>query len=72
MKPYPEYIERSGVMRSGFTRGLLIGGLIGASMSMFSNNDGMRTRKNRRMMKVGKSFLRRSGNVVEDVIDMFR
>lgn len=59
-------------MRSRFTRGLLIGGLIGASISMLTNSEGMRSNKNRRMMKAGRNLLRKSGNVVEDVVDLFR
>jgi gas vesicle protein len=59
-------------MRIGFTRGLLIGGLIGASLSMLSNPDGVKSRKNRRVMKAGRNLLRKSGNVVEDVVDLFR
>jgi gas vesicle protein len=59
-------------MRGRFTRGLLIGGLIGASISMLSNPQGMKNRNNRRMMRTGRNLLRKSGNVVEDVIDLFR
>ena len=59
-------------MRSGFTRGLIIGGLIGASVSMMTNSERMNGRNKRRMMKAGKNLLRKSSHVVGDVVDLFR
>ena len=59
-------------MRGGFSRGLLIGGIIGASVSMLSGAGGVKSRKSRRMLKAGRNLIRKSGNVVEDVVDLFR
>lgn len=59
-------------MRSGFSRGLLIGGLIGASISMLTNSGGMKSRRNRHFLRAGRNFLRKSGNVVEDVVELLR
>ena len=43
-------------MQNGFTKGLIVGGLIGASVSMMME----RVVKTGRMMKVGRNFVRRS------------
>lgn len=59
-------------MQSGFTKGLLIGGLIGASISMMSNSDMMKPRTRRRMMRAGRTLLKRSGGILGDVVDIFR
>lgn len=60
-------------MRSGFTKGLMVGSIIGTSVGMIMNSDmiiGNRTKK--RMMKSGRNFLRKSGHIVQDAIDLFR
>ena len=59
-------------MRSGFSRGLLIGGLIGATVSLMSNSGNEKTRKSRRVLRAGRNLIRKSGSVVEDVVDLFR
>lgn len=59
-------------MHKGFTKGLVIGSLVGASMSMMMNADMISGRSRRRMMKTGRNFLRKSGNLISDVIGMFR
>ena len=59
-------------MYGKFVKGMLIGGLIGASLSMAMNPDLMRGRTGKRIMRSGRQFLRKSGNLVEDVIDLFR
>jgi gas vesicle protein len=59
-------------MQGGFTKGLIVGGIIGASVSMAMGPDMMKNRTRKRMMKQGRSFLRRSGNIVGDVLDVFR
>jgi gas vesicle protein len=60
------------MMRNGFTKGLVIGSLIGASVSMMMNPDMMRNMSRRGMMKNGRSFMRKSGHFIGDVIDMLR
>jgi gas vesicle protein len=59
-------------MRSGFTRGLLIGGIIGASVSMMTGNNMVKPRTRKRMMKSGRSFMRKSGDIIGDVVELFR
>jgi len=59
-------------MRSGFTKGLIVGGIIAASVSAVMSSDMMNGKSRRRMMKNGRSFIRRSGSVIGDVVDMFR
>lgn len=59
-------------MHSNFTKGLIVGGIIGASMSMMMKSDYMNPRTKRRMMRTGRTLLKRSGGVIGDVIDIFR
>lgn len=60
-------------MRSGFTKGIMVGSLIGASVGMIMNSDMIiSSRTKKRMMKSGRNFLRKSGNIVHDAIDLFR
>ncbi|MCX7923955.1 MAG: YtxH domain-containing protein [Clostridia bacterium] len=59
-------------MNSGFTRGLLIGSIIGASVSMMMNPDMMKSKNKRKMMKTGRNLLRRSGHIIGDMMDMIR
>lgn len=59
-------------MRSNFTRGLLVGGLVGASVSMMMNSDRLKGRNRKRLVRNGRSLLRKSGNIVGDVVDLFR
>ncbi len=55
-----------------FAKGVLIGGLIGASISVLTNPDIVDPHMRRRLIKSGKKIVRRSGNVFEDMIHMFR
>lgn len=59
-------------MRNGFTKGLMIGSIIGASMSIMMNPDIMKNKSRRKMMKTGRNFLRRSGNIIGDMVDILR
>ncbi len=59
-------------MRGGFTRGLVLGGLIGASIGMIKNSDMMRPRSRRRMMRAGRSMVRRTSHAIGDMIDLLR
>ncbi len=55
-----------------FAKGILIGGLIGASISVLTNPDIVDPHMRRRLIKSGKKIVRRSGNVFGDMIHMFR
>ncbi|MCX7710328.1 MAG: YtxH domain-containing protein [Clostridia bacterium] len=59
-------------MQNGFTRGLIVGSIIGASVSMMMNPDMMKNRSKRRMMRNSRNFLRKSGHIIGDVMEMFR
>lgn len=60
-------------MNGGFTRGLVVGSIIGASVSMIMNNDRMvRSRARKKMLRTGKMLLRKSGGIISDVVDVFR
>ena len=59
-------------MQSGFTRGLVIGSIVGASVSMMMNSETMNSRKKRKMMRGGRDLLRRSGSIIGEVVSMFR
>lgn len=55
-----------------FARGMVIGGLIGASISILTNPDIIDPHMRKKMIKSGKKIVRRSNNVLGDVIHMFR
>lgn len=59
-------------MRNGFTRGLIIGSLLGASVSMAMNSDMMNGRTGRKMRRNSMDFMRKSGSLISDVIELFR
>jgi len=59
-------------MQGGFVKGVVVGSLVAASVSMMMNSDMMSSKSRRRMMRGGKSFIRKSGNLISDVADMFR
>ncbi len=59
-------------MGNGFTRGIIVGSIIGASVSMIMNPDMMKGRNRRKMMRNGRNLMRKSGNIVGDVVDLFR
>ncbi|HOJ10471.1 MAG TPA: YtxH domain-containing protein [Clostridiales bacterium] len=59
-------------MGNGFTKGIIVGSLIGVSMVMAMNSGVMGSKSRRKMMKTGKRFLRRSGNIVSDIAGVFR
>ena len=59
------------LMHSGFTRGLIVGGILGASIMMM-NPEMMKNRTKKKMMRTGRDFMRRSGNIIGDVVGMLR
>jgi len=56
----------------GFAKGMIIGGIVGASISMAMNSDMMHGERKRRIMKAGRHFMRRTGEFISDTIGMFR
>ena len=59
-------------MMRNFTTGLVIGGLIGASISVLTNPEIVDPHMRRKMIKSGRKIWRRSNNVFGDVMHMFR
>jgi hypothetical protein len=57
---------------NSFKKGLIIGSIIGASISMVSSNGMMNGKNRRKMMKTGRVMLRRTGNMINDIVDVFR
>ena len=55
-----------------FARGMVIGGLIGASISVLTNPEIIDPHMRRKMIKSGRKIVRRSSNVFGDMINMFR
>ncbi len=59
-------------MIRGFTKGLFLGGLIGASVSMMTNSGMIKGRTKKRWMKTGRNLFRKSGDIFSDVVELFR
>ncbi|MGI6777497.1 MAG: YtxH domain-containing protein [Acetivibrionales bacterium] len=59
-------------MQSSFTKGLIVGSIMGAAISMMVEPDMMRGRTRKRVIRGGKNFMRKSGHLIGDVIEMFR
>jgi hypothetical protein len=57
-------------MRNGFTSGMLIGGIVGATMSMIMNHDIDINKTKRRMMRMGRNVCRRSRRIISDLSEM--
>jgi len=59
-------------MRNTFTKGLVVGSVIGLSLSMMSKTDILKMRDRRRIMKKGRSLFMNSGNMIGDFLELFR
>ncbi|NLN64644.1 MAG: hypothetical protein GX144_04425 [Clostridiaceae bacterium] len=57
-------------MRNKFSSGMLIGGIVGATMSMIMNHDIDINRTRKRMLRMGKSMYKKSRRLVSDIIDI--
>lgn len=57
---------------SGFVKGLIIGGVVGASVSMMMSGNSEARKSRKKLTRGGNDFLRKSGQVVNDVIELFR
>jgi len=56
--------------RNGFTKGLVTGTILGATVSMMVNP--MEGRERRAMRKKANKFMRAVGNIIEDIMDLRR
>lgn len=60
-------------MRNGFVKGMMVGGIVAASVGLIMNSDMMMSsRTKKRMIRGGRNLLRKSGNIIGDVADLFR
>lgn len=59
-------------MRNGFMKGMMVGGIVAASIGFMMNSDMMSGRTKRKMIRGGKNLLRKTGSVISDVADLFR
>lgn len=59
-------------MQNGFIKGVMVGGIIAASVSMMMTSDMVKPRTKKRIMRNGRSLLRKSSSIIGDVADMFR
>lgn len=59
-------------MMRNFARGMVIGGLIGASISVLTNPEIVDPHMRKRIIKSGKRIMHRSNNVFGDMMHMFR
>lgn len=59
-------------MRQNFTTGMIIGGMVGASLSMLTNNQPNMNRTRKKMMRTGKDIFRKSSRVISDIADLMR
>lgn len=58
-------------MRIGFTKGMIVGSILGASVGMMMEDNGMRKRRGR-MMRTGRRLVRASSDVIDNFSGMFR
>ena len=58
-------------MRNGFTSGIVLGGIVGATMSMIINKDINMDKTRKRMMRIGKNVYKKSMRMISDIGDMF-
>lgn len=53
-------------------KGVMVGGLVAASIGFMMNSDMMSGRARRKMIKSGRHILRKTGNIMSEVADLFR
>ncbi|NMA34758.1 MAG: YtxH domain-containing protein [Clostridiaceae bacterium] len=59
-------------MRNGFMKGVMVGGIVAASVGFMMNTDMISGRTKRRMIRSGRNILRKSGSFISEVADLFR
>lgn len=63
-------MKGGSLMRTSFTSGMVIGGIVGAAMSMMVNGDINMKRTRKRIMRMGRDICKRSRRIVSDISDM--
>lgn len=59
-------------MIRNFAKGVVIGGLIGASISILTNPEIVDPHMRKKMIKSGRKIMRKSNHVLGDMVHMFR
>ena len=59
-------------MRGNFIKGLIVGSVIGASLGAMAGPELVKGRTRKRIMRAGRQLIRRSGNIISDVVDLLR
>ncbi len=59
-------------MQRGLVKGMIIGGLVASSVSMWMNSNMGSAGAKRKIRKYGKSFIRKSSIIADDIADLFR
>jgi len=49
-----------------------VGGIVAASIGLMMNSDMMSGRAKRKMIRSGRNILRKTGNIMSEVADLFR
>ena len=57
---------------NGFTKGIIIGSVIGASVGMAMNSDAMGNRSKKRMRRRSMDLMRKSGTIIGDIMSLLR
>jgi len=58
-------------MRNSFTKGVAIGSIIGATVGMALTGS-MKPSTRKRIIKTGRTLIRKSNGIINDVIDILR
>lgn len=59
-------------MRNGFVKGVMVGGIVAASVGFMMNTDMISGRTKRKMIRGGRNLLRKTGHIMNEVSEMFR
>ncbi len=59
-------------MRNGFVKGMMVGGIMAASVGLIMNSEMMSSRTKKRMIRGSRNLLRKSGHIISDVAELFR
>ena len=58
-------------MRSRFASGMVLGGIVGATMSMIINKDIDMDRARKRMIRIGRNMYKRTRRMISDIANIF-
>jgi len=56
---------------NGFAKGIIVGSIIGVTVSMIMNSDMVGRKQKKNWMKKGRNLARKSGDIVSNVMELF-